>query len=138
MKRFIAVLAILLLPPVLAFAQSTVTKDKRSQKLELYYYDKLNEWVIHGGQAEEVQSSVVETCGKLIMLIASPDERIEFISTQEEEFNFRVDVCTNNQNLKTRKSFQKYVMKVGILFLATYANGPAYANNYNALEFLGI
>ncbi len=94
MKRAILVLVILLLPPVLAFAQSTVTKDKRSQKLELNYYDKLNEWVIRGGQAEEVQSSVVETCGKLIMLIASPDERIEFISTQEEEFHFRVDVCT--------------------------------------------
>ena len=94
MKRAILVLVILLLPPVLAFAQSTVTKDKRSQKLELNYYDKLNEWVIRGGQAEEVQSRVVETCGKLIMLIASPDERIEFISTQEEEFHFRVDVST--------------------------------------------
>jgi len=41
-----------------------------------------------------VQQTVVETCGKLIMLTASGAEKAALATTRREDFHFRVDVCT--------------------------------------------
>jgi len=42
----------------------------------------------------EVQDTVVQTCGKLVMLTVSNSEKVALSTTQREEFHYRVDVCT--------------------------------------------
>ena len=62
--------------------------------LEDKYFRTLNSWVERRGPIEEVQGTVVATCGKLVMLNAGPAERARLSTTDREEFHFRVDVCT--------------------------------------------
>lgn len=56
------------------------------QAVEEKYFGTLDTWVARGGRVEDVQSTVVETCGKLVMLNATSGERVRL--------HFRVDVCT--------------------------------------------
>jgi hypothetical protein len=62
-------------------------------RLEAKYFSVLDEWVERGGKANEYQSVVLETCGKLVMVSANASEAVAFTTTQREEFDFRVDVC---------------------------------------------
>ena len=62
-------------------------------KLEDKYFSELDGWIARGGMANEFQSIVVQTCGKLVMATANPSEVVVFTTTQREEFDFRVDVC---------------------------------------------
>ena len=64
-----------------------------TDKLEDKYFSVLDGWVERGGKANEYQSVVLETCGKLVMVTANASEAVAFTTTQREEFDFRVDVC---------------------------------------------
>ncbi len=63
------------------------------EKLEQRYFGTLDAWVARGGPVDEVQQTVVETCGKLVMLTASAAEKAALATTRREDFHFRVDVC---------------------------------------------
>lgn len=58
------------------------------------YFKALDQWVAGGGTLGQIQSEVVENCGKLVMLHATEAEQTSFMTTQRDEFDFRVDVCT--------------------------------------------
>ena len=64
-----------------------------TDKLEDKYFSVLDGWVERGGRADEYQSIVLETCGKLVMVAANASEAVAFTTTQREKFDFRVDVC---------------------------------------------
>jgi hypothetical protein len=90
MNKYI-VMAIFLLA---AFNSSMVNAGKMLvDKLEDKYFSVLDGWVERGGKANEYQSVVLETCGKLIMVTANASEAVAFTTSQKEEFDFRVDVC---------------------------------------------
>lgn len=72
-----------------SYAEPTMTET-----LEEKYYSTLDGWVKGGGQFSEVQNTVVETCGKLVMLTVSASDKVAISTTQREEFHFRVDACT--------------------------------------------
>lgn len=71
-----------------SYAEPTVT-----EKLEEKYFSTLDDWVKEGGQINEVQSTVVQTCGKLVILTVSDSEKLSLSTTRREDFDFRVDVC---------------------------------------------
>jgi len=68
-------------------------QDTRST-LEARYFSELEQWVKKGGPVAEIRSTVLENCGKLVMLFASPVERAELVTTRRDDFHFRVDVCS--------------------------------------------
>ncbi|MEO8341640.1 MAG: hypothetical protein ABI604_18375 [Nitrospirota bacterium] len=82
--------AFLLLSGLVAtsYAETTVT-----EKLEEKYFSTLDGWVKGGGQINEVQNTVVQTCGKLVMLTVNDTEKLALSTTRREDFDFRVDVC---------------------------------------------
>lgn len=65
-----------------------------SEKLEGSYLARLDAWASNGGKPADVQSGVVETCGRLIMVTASAAEAVAFMKERREDLDFRVDVCT--------------------------------------------
>lgn len=69
------------------------TEGRVANALEEKYFRTLDAWVASGAPIDEVQRAVVQTCGKLVMLNATPSERIRLSTTNREEFHFRVDVC---------------------------------------------
>lgn len=73
----------------ISYAETTAT-----DKLEDQYFSTLDDWVKGGGQVNELQNSVVRTCGKIILLTVSTSKKLSLSTTQKEEFHFRVDVCT--------------------------------------------
>lgn len=75
---------------VLSFA---ATADPVIDEVKERYFLSLDKWVADGGNVETIQMSVVENCGKLVMASASMSEKAAFVSTAQEEFHFRVDVC---------------------------------------------
>jgi hypothetical protein len=68
-------------------------EEGAEQKLEEMYLETLNGWVKRGGPVNEIQDTVVQTCGKLVMLNVSASEKVALSTTQKEEYHFRVDVC---------------------------------------------
>lgn len=84
-----AVYSMLLLASGISYAEPSA-----AEKLEENYFSTLDGWVKRGGQVSEVQNTVVETCGKLVMLTVSASEKVALATTQREEFHFRVDACT--------------------------------------------
>lgn len=79
------------------------------QKLEAQYFGTLDSWVDRGGPVNEVQNTVVETCGKLVMLTVGANERLVLATTQRVEFDLRVDVCTKMtvNRVHPQSEFQK-------------------------------
>jgi hypothetical protein len=69
-------------------------EESATQKLEATYFATLDGWVNRGGPVNEMQDTVVQTCGKLVMLTATASEKLALTTTQRDEFHFRVDVCT--------------------------------------------
>lgn len=69
-------------------------EDSAEEKLEAKYFATLDSWVNRGGPVSEVQETVVQTCGKLVMLTVGASEKLALTTSQREEFHFRVDVCT--------------------------------------------
>ena len=76
---------------LVSLAQS---EESPIQKIEATYFATLDGWVNRGGPVNEIQDTVVQTCGKLVMLTATASEKLALTTTQREEFHFRVDVCT--------------------------------------------
>jgi hypothetical protein len=68
--------------------------DSLSQKLEKKYFDTLDNWVSRGGPKDEIQETVIGTCGKLVMTTVDAVEKAKLTTTEREEFHFRVDVCS--------------------------------------------
>jgi len=62
-------------------------------KLESQYYIVLDGWVQRGGQLQEYQKDVLETCEKLVLTSATAWEMMVFATTQREEYEFRTKVC---------------------------------------------
>jgi hypothetical protein len=91
--KFVAGLATLSLAVILTVDGAT-EPDSLAQDLEKRYLSTLDEWVAKGGPVSEIQERVVGTCGKLILAAASPSERVTLSTTQRDEFDFRVDVCS--------------------------------------------
>jgi len=91
MNRPLLVLFLLLLAvfPTLTYAEKSAT-----EQLEEKYFQTLDGWVKKGGPINELQDTVVKTCGKLIMLTASTSEKVALSATQRDEFHHQVDVCT--------------------------------------------
>ncbi len=90
MKKVLILIMVLfnLLAPM-AYGEENLAKQ-----LETKYFTILDDWVSRGGPTNEIQSTVVQTCGKLVMLSANTSEKTAFMTTEREEFDFRVDVCT--------------------------------------------
>jgi hypothetical protein len=63
------------------------------RSLEESYFGTLDSWVTRGGPTEEWQKSVLDTCGKLVMMGLSPGERLRLATVRRDEYGFRVDVC---------------------------------------------
>jgi len=97
----VAFLAFSLWPGLMAtpyswFIALTVPVEGRgAQRLEEEYFRTLDNWVARGGPLEEVQATVVETCGNLVMLTATSNmQRLRLSTTDREIYHFRVGVCT--------------------------------------------
>jgi hypothetical protein len=96
----LAFLAFVVWPPLMTtpygwFVGLTVPIEGRAARgVEDEYFRTLNSWADRGGPIDEVQETVVATCGKLVMLNATPADRVRLSTTDRDEFHFRVDVCT--------------------------------------------
>jgi hypothetical protein len=75
------------------FSSAAQGEESATQKMETTYFATLDGWVNRGGPANEIQDTVVQTCGKLVMLTATGPEKLALTTTQRDEFHFRVDVC---------------------------------------------
>lgn len=81
------VLAALVLPaPILSALTAAQSPEEK-------YFAGLDHWVRDGGNVKTVQQAVVEPCGELVTLNATKTEAVGFLTTNREEFDFRVDVC---------------------------------------------
>lgn len=69
------------------------TGESNSKQVTDQYFLTLDKWVESGGPTNEIQNTVVNTCGKLVMITSSNMERVSLSTTQRDEFNGRVDVC---------------------------------------------
>ncbi len=79
---------------LLGVATPAAAQDARTvAALENHYFAQLDQWVGTGGEPRSLQTDVVETCGKLVMLMATRGEQSAFLSTDRPEFDLRVDVC---------------------------------------------
>lgn len=89
-KSITEVIAFLL---VVGLATTSYAESSVIEKLEEKYFSTLDGWVKGGGQIHEVQNTVVQTCGKLVMLTVSDSEKLALSTERREDFDFRVDVC---------------------------------------------
>ena len=71
----------------------TTAQQGATDKIEEQSLKTLDDWVARGGPTDQIQKTVVETCGKLVMQTASATEIVGFLGSQRQEFDFRVDVC---------------------------------------------
>jgi hypothetical protein len=76
------------------FGCSSSEDSLTAQKLEEQYLSALDGWVSSGGNIDDVQNTVVENCGKLVMVTVDGKEKAALSTTDRDEFHFRVDVCT--------------------------------------------
>lgn len=91
MKKALRVILMFLL--LGAFVEVACAEKSAGERVEEKYFQTLDEWVKKGGPASEIQDTVVNTCGKLVMLNASLAEKTTLSTTQRDEFDHRVDVC---------------------------------------------
>ena len=73
------------------------------------YFTALDNWANSGGDPKKIQEEVITNCGKLVMVMASADERNGFITNDRAEFDFRVDVCakTTVNRVHPQPEFEK-------------------------------
>jgi hypothetical protein len=64
----------------------------RNKLFDLYVH-RLDTWVKSGGNQNTIQT-VVNNCGRLILSQAGWFERLQLMTVDRDEFDFRVDVCT--------------------------------------------
>jgi hypothetical protein len=70
------------------------TMANRDKFFKLYMH-RLDTWVNTGGDATKVQLDVVENCGKLMIMTQSNVlETISFLTFDQKDLDFRIDVCT--------------------------------------------
>ncbi len=68
---------------------TTSWRDKRFN----FYTHRLDAWVNGGGTVADVQSQVIENCGKLVISQAGIIEAARLATIDHDELDFRVDVC---------------------------------------------
>ncbi len=101
---------------LLSFSAPASAQTNRSVRaLENVYLSQLDRWVGEGGPIDGLQNEVVATCGKLVMLMASPGLRSAFVSTDPEEYDLRVDVCTKMTMHRVRA--QPQLLQPGVVDL---------------------
>ena len=74
-------------------ATATLWFSVLGPRYEALYLSRLDSWVNKGGDAATVQRDVVENCGKLVMVTASPLEAFGFLTTDRATWDFHVDAC---------------------------------------------
>jgi hypothetical protein len=95
----VAFIIFALWPPVMVvpygwFVSLTVpTEGRVADALNEGYFRVLDGWVARGGPENEIQDTVLRTCGKLVMASASTGERIALSTTRREDFHFMAGVC---------------------------------------------
>lgn len=62
--------------------------------MENFLFDRLDQWVLGGGDMTTVQDSVVASCSQLAVLLATPEQRALFADLDREVYDLQVDVCT--------------------------------------------
>ncbi len=92
--------------------------------LESAYFAQLDHWVGAGGPVAGLQSEVVETCGKLVMLMATRGEQSAFVSTDRAEFDLRLDVCT--KMTMHRVQAQEELLRPGVVPLICDRGNPLF------------
>lgn len=75
----------------LAFA--VPIEERFGDALEEQYLRALDGWVARSGPENEIQGTVLRTCGKLVMASVSTGEKIALSTTRREDYRFRVGVC---------------------------------------------
>lgn len=87
-------------------------EGRAARALEEKYLATLDTWVTRGGRVEDVQGTVVKACGKLVMLNATPGERVRLATIDREDLRFRVAVCTKMtvNRVHPQPEFQKREM----------------------------
>ena len=102
-----------------------LAQDSRSiRALENAYLSTLDAWVGAGGPVEQLQNEVVATCAKLVVLLATRGERSAFVSTDPEEFDLRLDVCTKITVNRVRPQAQ--LAEPGVVALICDRGNPLY------------
>ena len=74
-------------------ALTVVQIEPFASKLEEMYFQRLDEWVRAKGAIQEVNTVIVPTCGRLVLLLSTIPENVGFLSTQREDWDFHVDMC---------------------------------------------
>jgi len=90
LRRIIAMLVVLVLASLILI--TLVLAVFRDRLFDLYMR-RLDSWVTAGGNAETVQSELVDTCGSMVLTQAGGFERIQLLTFYLDEFDFRVNVC---------------------------------------------
>jgi hypothetical protein len=93
MKFRTAIAALALLAAVSFVASMLVLSVFRDRLFDLYTH-RLDDWVSSDGKVATIQSAVVENCGKLVLTQAGVFERLQLLTFDRDEFDFRVDICT--------------------------------------------
>jgi hypothetical protein len=114
-KKIIITLALISLCLLLNFKSYASEK-----KLENKYINDLKSWIKNGSRnSNDIRMLVLAPCSKLVMLMATPKERQDFISRSKiDEYDFRAGFCMSavinnvwpNQPGFTKK-FQKSVCR---------------------------
>lgn len=66
--------------------------DLLSDELTSLYVGRLDQWVASGGNLEQVQSEVVDTCGRLILVTADAQRRAE-LNADANAWALDADIC---------------------------------------------
>lgn len=72
---------------------TSVNARSISKEIEEKCFSIIDSWDSGGRQLSEIQEKIVKPCGELVILFATNKERLSFITTNRNEFDFRVDVC---------------------------------------------
>ncbi|MDO8838231.1 MAG: hypothetical protein Q7V31_04830 [Parvibaculum sp.] len=67
--------------------------EQSNNEISDEYLSQLDLWVDQGGEINEIQTELVEPCGKLVMAKGSTADRAAYISTRQEDFHMMVDIC---------------------------------------------
>lgn len=64
-----------------------------ASNFEKFEFEKLDRWAQEHKSVEDVNTVVLPTCGKIVSVLSTISENVDFLSTDRDEWDFRVDVC---------------------------------------------
>tara|TARA_B100000674_G_C37469718_1_gene746433 strand:- start:65 stop:436 length:372 start_codon:yes stop_codon:yes gene_type:complete len=84
--------------------------DDTNNKLEKKYISDLKNWIDEGGNINTIQKQVQEPCNKLMMIMATKKENVNFLAKKNmDEYDFRVSFCMKAviNNIHSQPEFEK-------------------------------